>query len=383
MKFFKPIVAIALSLLLVVVLIPCGCGQDLDSHASIQGRLQDLLDRVVSENDVPGIVLQVVDSRQGQWSVASGMADIDSQAPMDPTYRFRCASNTKTFTAAAIMLLEQDGLLQLDDPIAKYVPELHIPLDSVITIRHLLAHQSGMVDYAGNTQCLDILQEDPLCAFTPEELVQASIDAGSDFYPGTQFSYCNTGYVVAALIIEKANLEGLTYPEFIKAYLLEPLGLTDTFVAMDWKIPGNYAHGYSQSDEDGFQDVTDINQSSAFGCGDMVSTVGDLASWIEALYEGQVLNSSSTTEIMDVSATGDSSHPYYGLGCMYDPGLGYGHNGGTAGYLSVMRYDTDNDVAIVTFMNEVSDDLHTLNDILYEIAYSAKRILGYEVPETP
>lgn len=383
MKAFKPIVAIALSLLLVAVLIGCSCGQDLDSHASIQGRMQDLLDRVISENNVPGIVLHVVDSRQGEWSVASGTADIDSQAPMDPTYRFRCASNTKTFTAAAIMLLEQEGLLQLDDPIAKYVPELHIPLDSVITIRHLLAHQSGMVDYAGKTQCLDILQEDPLYAFTPEELVQASIDAGSDFYPGTQFSYCNTGYVVAALIIEKANLEGLTYPEFIKAYLLEPLGLTDTFVAMDWKIPGNYAHGYSWSDEDGFQDVTVINQSSAFGCGNMVSTVEDLARWAGALYGGEVLDATFTAEMMDVMATGDPNHAYYGLGCTYTPGLGYGHDGGTAGYLSVMRYDTDNDVAIVTFMNEVSEDLHTLNDILYEIGYSAKRILGYEVPETP
>lgn len=382
MKAFKPIVAIALSLLLVAVPIACGGGQAPDSHASIQGSLQDLLDRVISEKNVPGIVLRVVDRRQGEWSVASGMADIDSQAPMDPTYRFRCASNTKTFTTAAIMLLNQEGLLQLDDPITKYLPELHIPRGSVITVRHLLAHRSGMADYVSETDLLNILQEDPHHAFTPEELVQASIDHGFDFYPGTQFSYSNTGYVVAALIIEKANLEGLTYPEFIKACLLEPLGLTDTFVAMDWKIPSPYAHGYFYTDEGGFQDVTDINQSSAFGAGDMVSTVANLASWIEALYEGQVLNSSSTTEIMDVLATGDSSHPYYGLGCMYTPGLGYGHNGGTLGYSSVMRYDTNDGVAIVTYINGITDDVDRYG-VLYEVAYSAKRILGYEVPETP
>jgi D-alanyl-D-alanine carboxypeptidase len=382
MKFFQPIVAMALSLLLVAVPIACGCGQAPDSHASIQGRLQDLLDRVISEKNIPGIVLRVVDSRQGEWSVASGMADIDSQAPMDPTYRFRCASNTKTFTAAAIMLLNQEGLLQLDDPVDKYLPDLHIPQGSVITIRHLLDHRSGMADYVSETDLLDILQEDPHHTFTPEELVQDSIDHGFHFYPGTQFRYCNTGYVVAALIIEKANLEGLTYPEFIKACLLEPLGLTDTFVAMDWKIPSPYVHGYVYSDEGGFKDVTDINQSSAFGAGDMVSTAGDLASWIEALYEGQVLNSSSTTEIMDVLATGDSSHPYYGLGCMYTPGLGYGHNGGTLGYCSVMRYDTNDGVAIVTYINRITDDVDRYG-ILYEVAYSAKRILGYEVPETP
>lgn len=240
MKTLKMMVAIALSLLLLAIPVACGCGRDTDNHASIQGKLQDLLDRVVSEKNVPGIVLQVLDLRQGEWSLASGMADIDSQTPMDPTYRFRCASNTKTFTAAAIMLLKQEGLLQLDDPIARYVPEMHIPLDSVITIRHLLAHRSGMADYVSETDLLNILQEDPHHAFTPEELVQASIDHGFDFYPGTQFSYSNTGYVVAALIIEKANLEGLTYPEFIKACLLEPLGLTDTFVTMDWKIPSPY-----------------------------------------------------------------------------------------------------------------------------------------------
>jgi len=383
MKTLKMMVAIALSLLLLAVSVACGCGRDTDNHASIQGELQDLLDRVVSEENVPGIVLQVLDLRQGEWSLASGMADIESQTPMDPTYRFRCASNTKTFTAAAIMLLKQEGLLQLDDPIAKYVPELHIPLDSVITIRHLLAHQSGMVDYAGETHCLDILQEDPHHAFTPEDLVQASIDVGSDFYPGTQFSYCNTGYVLAALVVEKANAEGLTYPEFIRTRFIEPLGLKNTFVPLDEKIAGNYVHGYSWSDEDGFQDVTVINQSSAFGCGDMISTVEDLARWAGALYGGEVLDATLTAEMMDVMATGDPHHAYYGLGCTYTPGLGYGHDGGTAGYLSVMRYDTDNGVAIVTFMNEVSEDSRTLNDILYGIGYSAKRILGYEVPETP
>lgn len=375
----KLIVAISLSLLLLAIPVACGCSSNSNNQASTQVKLQNLLDRVVSKNNVPGIALQILDSLQGEWSLASGMSDVDSQTPMDPAFRFRCASNTKTFTAAAIMLLKQEGLLRLDDPIANYVPDMHIPLDSIITIRHLLAHQSGIADYVSETDLLNILQKDPYHVFIPADLVQAAIDHEADFYPGTQFKYSNTGYVVAALIIEKANIEGLTYPEFIQERLLRPLTLADTFVTMDWRIPGTYTHGYSYSDELGFEDVTNINQSSAFGAGDMVSTIADLACWVEVLYSGRVLNEDSTAEMMDVLTTGDPSHPYYGLGCMYTPGLGYGHNGGTLGYISVMRYDTDNNVAIVTYMNRVTNDADRYA-VLYDVAYSAKRILGYEVP---
>jgi len=199
------IVAIGL-LLLLAVFLP-GCGDD--SQTVIQGKLQDLLDRVVSEKNIPGVVLQVVDASQGEWSLASGVADIETQTPMDPTYRLRVGSTTKTFTAAAIMLLQQDGLLHLDDPISNYVPELNIPLDSVITIRQLLHHSSGLADYSNDTDYSNkILNDNPVHHFTPEKLVQAAVDAGSHFYPGTQFKYCNTGYLLAVLIMERSMTRG-------------------------------------------------------------------------------------------------------------------------------------------------------------------------------
>ena len=370
----------AISLLLLLAVSLSGCGNDSDT--GIQGKLQDLLDRVVSEKNIPGVVLQVVDASQGEWSLASGVADIETQTPMKPTCRLRVGSTTKTFTAAAIMLLQQDGLLHLDDPIANYVPELHIPLDSVITIRQLLHHSSGLADYSNDTDyCNNILDEDLLHHFTPEELVQVSIDAGSRFYPGTQFKYCNTGYLLAVLIIDKANDDGLTYPEFIRTNFIEPLGLSDTFVAMDEKIPGNYAHGYIYSDTEGLQDTTVINQSFALGAGNIVSTAGDLAHWARALFGGQVLNERSVAEMTDVVATDDPVNSYYGLGCSHLPGVGYGHPGATPGYLTEMRYEPDDGVAIVTSMNESGGGAP--QDALYEIVYSAKRILGYEIPESP
>jgi len=363
-------------LLLLSVFLP-GCGND--GHASIQSKLQDLLDSVISEKNIPGVVLHVVDPSQGEWSLASGVADIETQTPMKPTYRLRVGSTTKTFTAAAIMLLQQDGLLHLDDPISNYVPELHIPLDSVITIRQLLHHSSGLADYSNETDyCNKALDKCPVHHFTPEELVQAAIDVGSNFYPGAEFKYCNTGYLLAALIIEKANDRGLTYPEFIRTKFIEPLGLSDTFVAMDEMIPCIYAHGYQDSDEDGLQDATIINQSFALGAGNIVSTVGDLVHWARALFGGQVLDEKSMAEMMDVVATDDPVNSYYGLGCSFLPGLGYGHPGATPGYLTEMRYEPDTGVAIVTSLNESGEDPV---DALYEIARSAKRILGYDVPE--
>lgn len=82
-------------------------------------------------------------------------------------------------------------------------------------------------------------------------------------------------------------------------------------------------------------------------------------------------------EMMNVTETGDPNHKYYGLGCFYNPGLGYGHNGGTWGYLSLMRYDPENDVAIATFMNKISSDLLALANVLYNVSYTSKNILGY------
>ena len=365
---------VASLVLLASVLLP-GCGND--SHASIERELQDLLDKVVAEGNVPGIALHVIDANQGTWCLASGMADIELQTARKPAYRFRCGSVSKTFTAAAVMLLQQQGRLDLDDPIAKHVPDLQIPLDSVITIRDLLSHRSGMVDYSNETNYCSILDEDPLHYFTPQELVQASVDAGSNFYPGTEYRYCNTGYLVSALIIENANPHGLSYAEFLEGNFFGPLGLADTFAPTNEKIQGDYAHGYQHSEMDGLHDATVLNQSFALGAGNIVSTVADLAHWAEALFGGQVLDEKSTVEMMDVVATGDPVNAYYGLGCGLIPSLGYGHPGATAGYLTEMRYEPESGVSIVTSLN-VSGE--AAKGTLYEVMYSAKRILGYEIP---
>lgn len=223
-------------------------------------QLQALLDNTTTLEDIPRIALCINDPNQGEWSLASGKAILEPETPLNSTDQFRIASITKTFTAAAIMILAEDELLNLDDPISDYLPKFNIQNDINITIRMILSHRSGMRDHNNDIDYVKIIvYQDPLQVFTPQELVRASIDAGTNFPPGSDFKYCDTGYTVLALIIE--NVTGLPYSEFIQTRLIEPVGLNNTFVAYDAQIPSPHAHGYVDFEGNGtLQDWTYVHQ---------------------------------------------------------------------------------------------------------------------------
>jgi D-alanyl-D-alanine carboxypeptidase len=311
-------------------LFACSGGETAPRNAE----LQLLLDNVVSQGS-PGSAAYIADPTRGEWAQVSGNAAINPDYPMDADRAFRIASITKTFTAAGIMLLRDDGLLPgIDVPIRNYVADLNIPKDDVITIRMLLGHTSGMADHENDPTPFQALQNaNWLRVWRPEELVPFAIDYQLqhpeifNYAPGAQFRYSNTGYVVLAMIIER--ITGKSYGQYITQRILIPFGLTRTFPADGPYLPAPYAHGYVILGGTTF-DCSDSNESWDLGAGGMISTMQNLARWMTLLIGGFVVSPQSLQEMMTKGPNGR-----YGLGLEYNNVLGWGHNGSTPGYISV------------------------------------------------
>ena len=346
-----------------------------------------------------GAIAVYVTTPGGNYSASAGMA-----AGNGPNTHFRIASNTKTFTAAAIMLLNQQGKLRIDDMIVSpipgqtnpYVPntaQYNVPYKSQITIRQLLSHTAGVYDVTNNvipscavpvpyvgeyySQYVEGDLNDPNHQFSPAELVGVDAKCQIDsFVPGAQYSYTNTGYSLLATIIEQVS--GIPYDQFILQNLITPNGLSATSVPMlgtDQGLPLPYASGYVW-DGNAVSDVTQSNMSFNIAEGNIVSTPADLAQWVRKLIRGEAgPNAASVAAMMTPTAL---SGNVYGLGLIVSP-LGYGHNGAHAGYLSLMIYDPSIDVAAIIYCNVW--DLNNLTTaqlpFLTQVLRDARTALGY------
>ena len=315
---------------------------------------------------------------------------------------FRGASTTKTFTAAAIMLLYQEGKLNIDDKITQTIPgkdipyvpssaDYAIPYKENITIRQLLGHRAGVFDvsnspipenvsapYAGVVYTDYIKESAPEHNFTFDELVGVvATHQLAYFAPNEGYHYSNTGYSILGKIIERVS--GMSYSSFVEQRLLQPNGLENTYfpsLGNDRQLPAPYAKGYTYIEGELYETTQD-NMSPHIAEGNVITTADDLCKWAKLLYSGKVINSTLVAQMTDVKATGEE-HKVYGLGTEYAEGLGFGHNGAHAGYMTVMRYDGENDIAIVISASVLNaDDLYSQMDVMYEIGRECKQILGY------
>ena len=347
-----------------------------------------------------GGIAMFISSPKGDYFVSANMGNVTADI------HFRAASTTKTFTGAAILLLQQQGKLQINDKITNNIPgtdvpyvpssnEYAIPYKDEITIKQLLEHRAGVFDvsnspipenvsapYAGQYY-LDYIKENqsqPEHTFTFDELVNVVASNNLSYSPpGTSFHYSNTGCSILGKIIERVS--GMSYAAFMEQYFLGPSILSETFFpdeGSDRNIPFPFAEGYVWS-QGSLYDATIENMSPHVAEGNLITTPNNLARWVRLLYSGHTgVNQTYINQMMDVKSTGEE-HGVYGLCTTYNDGLGYGHNGAHAGYLTVMRYDPTNDVAIVIFTTGFNaDDLYQELYFVYDLGHSAKKILGYD-----
>ena len=352
-------------------------------------------------SDKPGfngsLTMQIM-SPKGEFFVTANPADNLTQ-----NVHFRGASTTKTFTAASILLLHQEGKLNIDDKITQtisgkditYVPDsadYAIPFKDNITIRQLLGHTAGVFDisntnipsnasavYAGKNYLDYIKESQPEHTFTFDECVGVvASNQLAYFPPGEGAHYSNTGYSILGKIIERAS--GMNYTTFVEQRLLQPNGLDDTyFVALgsERQLPAPYVTGYTYVNGE-LMETTEDNMSPHNAEGNVITTPNNLCKWGKLLYSGQAgVNQDLVALMVDVKPTGEE-HVVYGLGTEYAEGLGFGHNGAHVGYLTVMCYDEQTDTAIVISASVLNvDDLYGQLDAMYGIGRQAKQVLGY------
>jgi D-alanyl-D-alanine carboxypeptidase len=303
-----------------------------------RGIVQAALDKLTSEGGAAGVQVRVTDGRH-EFTARSGVAVIDTDRPVPLDGRFRVGSITKTFVSTVVLQLVGEGRVGLDDPVERYLPGL-LPDGDKITVRMLLQHTSGLYNF---TQALPL---DPAGFeairykhWEPEELVALATAKPLDFPPGTSWSYSNTGYVVAGLLIEKVTKR--PYAAAVQQRVLRPLGLDDTVVPGDRTgLPGPHAHGY-WSLGDQVVDITKLNPSVAYSAGEMISTTADLDRFIDALLDGRLLKPAQRAELTKTLPFTDG----YGLGITSSQTpcgtTVWGHDGGIPGYVSFLASTED------------------------------------------
>jgi D-alanyl-D-alanine carboxypeptidase len=289
-----------------------------------------------------GIYSEVRDGRQ-TWQGASGVADVDTRRPVRPDMVHRIGSITKTFTAVAVLQQVARGTVDLDAPIARYLPEL-VPGErgQQITVRMLLNHTSHIADYVGpafpsllegTTSSLD---EHRFRTIAPEELVRLGLAATPTGQPGaTPGMYSNTNYVVAGLLLEKVT--GVDAEQYITRHVIRKAGLRHTSFPRTARIPGPHSKAYESwyGLIDPPRDYSVYDMSWASTAGAMVSTMSDLNQFYRALLQGELIGAAQLAEMQKtVLVSLGGGQAAYGLG-IYSVDLPcgrfWGHDGGVFG----------------------------------------------------
>jgi CubicO group peptidase (beta-lactamase class C family) len=255
---------------------------------------------------VPGAAVLVMKHDSIVFKKAYGMANLEEQTPITTTTNFRLASITKQFTAMCIMMLAERGLLSYEDSLPKFFPGFPA-YGRGITVRNLLTHTSGLVDYEAlipDSQSVQVLDADCLA-------LMKKVD--SLYFPvGTKYQYSNTGYALLALIVE--NVSDKRFADFLKENIFDSIGMKTTVAFENGiSIVANRAYGYSS--KDGHWTRTDQSVTSAvLGDGGIYSNVEEMARWISALFHHKLISAERQQEAWSAARVNDATPIEYGFG---------------------------------------------------------------------
>ncbi len=359
------------------------------------------------EKTVPSLSLVVQTSNETYFASA---AATPAQALTPDTY-FRFASNTKNFTAAAVLHLHQQGWLDINDKIIDSIPgydmpyvpansNWNIPNKHAITIRQLLGHSAGVYDVdnddvpgCGGTSYTGYqISLDPAHQFTVEEMVaQAALHQLSYFKPDEGYHYSNTGFAMLSEIIARVysahSGAAKTCSDYLQDHIIgsnAPVYLPEIHfpnLASDTALPEPFVPGTTYLPSNQVEIVSNANLSAQVGEGNGYGTLSALNRYIRTMMKGEnVLN----TQMVSLMQTNTAPHNVnYSFGCFFTPDIGYGHNGSRVGYLSMMAYHPDRDLSTVVCLpvQDWSRDMESFMkcfNALYEAANAAAAALGYQ-----
>lgn len=276
------------------------------AHAqNLESKIDSLLLNVFKDKNGPGGAFLVAKEGKIIYEKAYGKSNIELESDLSPENVFQLGSITKQFTAIATLMLEEQGKLKVTDPISKYIPDY--PAGDKITIHHLLTHTSGIKDFTKMKGLREIAQKD----LSPKDMVDFFKNEPVDFTPGERFEYNNSGYVVLGYIIELVS--GTTYEEYINKNIFEKIGMSHSRYASDVAIVKKRAYGY-QKKESGYVNKTRISFTVPFSSGSLMSTVGDMLKWQNALNQNLLLEAKTLKKAFTKYKLNNGEEFTYGYG---------------------------------------------------------------------
>ena len=357
--------AILVALAAAAVLVTPGCGggqKRVDDNLS--SALQRELNLVRTELHIPGVAAAVIYPDGTTWVGASGNR-IKPATKVTPETLFAIASVTKTFTAAVVLRLVEEGVLRLDDPVGRWLPAYRG--QPHLTIRHLLNHTSGIRSMTDDPRFSAAVARNPRLRWDSDRTL--GFVGAPYFSPGNGFRYSNTNYILLGEIIERATHRRAG--DELRRLVLEPLGLDDVDLQDDGPSKGELSHGYEDITNDG--KIEDMSQgtrylpytalaTAAWTAGGIVASARSVARFAQALFEGKLLEPASLAEMTRFHTYGDDVYwTDYGLGVLRDASRGrntlvgnhvvWGHNGIIDGYRALMWYAPRERVALAVLSN--------------------------------
>lgn len=374
-----------------------------DDASTYQQKIDIAVDstRIAIENQIGKTIPNLniyIQTPKGSWFSSS--AGTGYQKITADTY-FRFASNTKNFTAAAVLNMKEDGWLNLDhkitdlipDSTTPYVPETsawNIPNKEQITIKMLLQHSAGVYDvdndevpgYDGMSFTEHMHTTQPNHQFNVDEMMeQLVLHQLSYFLPGTGYHYSNTGYAIVGEIISRVyslragtqkNLTDYLYDKIYGPHTAVPLPIHFPYLATDTELASPSSCGHILIDANNVEEICSYNMSGQVAEGNGYTTMRSLNTYIRTLLKAENILSAASVALMKNQVS--VANPNYGLGCFYTQNLGYGHNGARIGNFTLMVYD----ISIISYISAFDlDQLMTTFAAITEVAYATRTALGY------
>ena len=304
-----------------VLALASGCAPRGDQGARIDALMQPYA------GQVPGAAVLVIRDGLPVFRRAYGLADLERGVAATPATNYRLASLTKQFTAAAVLLLAEDGRLSLDDRVRSWLPSLPAAADAV-TVRELLTHTAGLIDYE------DLIPADATQQVHDADVLRLLAGANRTYFtPGSAYRYSNSGYALLALVVERAS--GESFAQFLRERLFAPLGMAGTlaYEAGVSEVPRR-AFGYSAAGG-GWRRTDQSLTSAVLGDGGVYSSIDDLAKWDAALYDSRLLPQELLQQAFRPATATDDRQVAYGFGWRIT-GETLWHSGETLGFRNVI-----------------------------------------------
>jgi len=326
-----------------------------DGNAALPTRVDSIATAVLASTGVPSATVAVVTHGQLAYAQAYGAAKLEPRLAATPDMRYGIGSISKQFTAACVLLLQQEGKLSLDDPVSKFLPGLTRGSD--VTIRELLSHTSGYQDFWPQ----DYVPPAMAKPISPQGILDHWAKQPLDFEPGTRWQYSNTNYEVAALIVEKVS--GKPFYQFVRARILDPLGITS---AVDFDSKGPTAIepvGYMRYGLGPLRPAISTGPGWMYGAGELAMTARDLARWDISMIDQSLLSPASYRAMETAVLLKNGVSTDYGLGV--DVAMSGGHrtiehSGEVAGFTAENIVYPDDSAAVIVLTNQDAAPASTL-----------------------